>query len=63
MSDLLIPSFLMSNVSEALSSLTKNERMSELLVFLSESLILSFFRKNEGFAQKTNELIPNPVYW
>ena len=43
MSDLLIPSFLMSNVSEALSSLTKNERMSESLVFLSESLILSFF--------------------
>ena len=29
MSDSLIPSFLMSDVSESLRSLTKNERMSE----------------------------------
>ena len=42
MSDLLILSFLVSNVSE---SLTKNERMSESLVFLRESLIRSCFRK------------------
>ena len=31
--------FLVSDVSELLRSLTKNERMSQLLVFLSESLI------------------------
>ena len=72
MSDLFIPFFLMSAVSESLRSLTKNERfkqiaqvthqkwatmseslrlltknewMSELPVFLSKSLIRSFFRK------------------
>ena len=38
MSDSLIPSFLVSNVSESLRSLTKNEQMSKLLVFLSELL-------------------------
>ena len=38
MSDSLIPSFLVSNVSESLRSLTKNERMSELLIFMSDSL-------------------------
>ena len=32
-------------MSESLRSLTNNERMSELLIFLSESLICSFFRK------------------
>ena len=32
-------------VSESLRSLTKNERMSELLIFLSESLICSFLDK------------------
>ena len=35
----------MSDVSESLISLTKNERMSESLIFLSESLIRSFFDK------------------
>ena len=38
--------------------------MSKSLVFLSESLIRSlfanFFSKNEWFAQKTDEQIPNP---
>ena len=47
----LIPSFLMSDVSKS-------------LVFLSESLIRSlfahFFAKNERFAQKSDEQIPNP---
>ena len=38
-SNSLIPPFLMSNVSESLRALTKNERMSESLIFLSESLI------------------------
>ena len=60
MSDSLIPSFVMSNVSELLRSLTKNERMSESLVFLSELLIHSFFHKNERFTQKTDEWIPSP---
>ena len=35
----------MSDVSELLRSLTKNERMSESLIFLSESLICSFLGK------------------
>ena len=38
-------------MSESLRSHTKTERMRELLVFLSEMLIRSFFR---------NELIPSP---
>ena len=45
----------------SLRLLTKNEQMSELLVFLSESLIRSFFRKNERFAQKTDERISSPA--
>ena len=42
MSELLIPPFLVSDVSESLGSLTKNERMTKLLVFLSKSLIRAF---------------------
>ena len=99
MSDSLIPSFLMSDVSELLRSLTKNEwceqiaqvahqkwvtmsnslnfltknyrpwanrsgrsqKISESLVFLSESLIRSFLGKNEQFTKKTDERIPSPV--
>ena len=66
MSNLLIHSFLMSDVSKSLRSLTKNEGMSKSLEFLSELLIHSFFacffeEKNEQFAQKTDEGIPNPV--
>ena len=41
MSDSLIPSFLMSDVSKLLRSVTKNEQMSESL---------GFFTKNEQFA-------------
>ena len=57
----------MRNVSESLRSLTQNEWMSESsLIFLSESLIRSLFAnlfaKNEWFAQKTNEQIPNPAF-
>ena len=67
MSDSLIPSFLVSDVSESLRSLTKNERceriaqvphqkwalpknerMSELLVFLSELLICIFLGKKRA---------------
>ena len=36
-----------------------NERV---VNFLCESLICSFFRKNERFAQKTDEWISNPAY-
>ena len=38
----------MSDVSESLISLTKNDRMSESLIFLSESLISSFFDKKQA---------------
>ena len=38
----------MSDVSESLISLTKNERMSESLIFLSESLIRSFLDKKRA---------------
>ena len=87
MSDLFIPFFLMSAVSESLRSLTKNERfkqiaqvthqkwatmseslrlltknewMSELLVFLSKSLIRSFFRKKRVIHSKTNWAYSQP---
>ena len=50
----------MSDVSQSLRSLTKNERMSESLVFMSKSLIHSFFAKKERFAQKTDEQISSP---
>ena len=46
-------------MSKSLRSLTKNERMSELLVcFLSKLLIR--LQKNERFTQKSDELIPSP---
>ena len=38
----------MSDVSELLRSLTKNERMSKSLIFLSELLIRSFFRLKQA---------------
>ena len=38
----------MSDVSESLILLTKNERMSESLIFLSKSLIHSFLDKKGG---------------
>ena len=45
-------------MSDLLRSLTK---ISKLLAFFNESLIRSFFRKNERFTQRTNEQIPNPA--
>ena len=50
-------------MSDSLRLLTKNERMSESLVFFSKLLIRSFFRKNERFAQKTDEGIPSPAQY
>ena len=49
-----------ATVSKSLRLLTKNEQMSESL-FFSELLICLFFAKNERFAQKTDERIPNPA--
>ena len=50
----------MSDVSKSLRALTKNEQMSESLVFLSKSFIRSFFAKNKRFAQKPTERISSP---
>ena len=66
MSGLLIPSFMVSYVSESLRSLTKNElpwgicsgrspKLSESLVLLSELLIRSFF------SQKTSDSLRKPI--
>ena len=63
-----------ATVSNLIRLLTKNERpwairsgsltkICELLVFLRELLICSFFTKNEWFAQKTKERIPNPEFF
>ena len=54
LSDSLIPSFLMSDLSESLRSLNENEQMNESLFFWSKSLIGSF-ATNKRFAQKTDE--------
>ena len=47
LSDSLIPSFLMSDLSESLRSLNENEQMNESLI--------GSFAKNKRFAQKTDE--------
>ena len=52
----------MSDVSESLISLTKNERMSELLIFLVNRSFAHFLTKNERFARKSNERISSPAY-
>ena len=44
-------------MSESLTSLTKNEPMSELLIFLER--IAHFWAKNERFVKKTDERIPS----
>ena len=50
----------MSDVSNLLRSLTKNERMSESLFYFSKLLICSiFWAKNKWFPQKNNKRIPN----
>ena len=49
-------------MSELLRLLTKNERMSESLIFLSKLLIRLFLGKNEWFTRKSDERIPSPVY-
>ena len=48
-------------MSILLRTLTKNEGMSELLVFLANRSFAHFFAKNKRFAKKNNERIPNPL--
>ena len=50
----------MSDVSELLISLTKNEQMSESLVFWVNRSFAHFLTKNEQLARKSNERIPSP---
>ena len=52
MSDLLIPSFLMSNVSESLRSLTKNEQIACFFEQIAYWLI---------FSQKTSDSLRKPM--
>ena len=60
MSDSLIPSFLVSDLSESLRSLTKNEQIARFFERSAHSLIFS--QKNERFFQKTGERIPSPEF-
>ena len=50
----------MIDVSESLISLTKNEQMSESLIFWANHSFALFWTKNERFARKSNERIPSP---
>ena len=52
----------MSDVSESLRWLTKNEQMSESLFFWANEGFAHFFAKNEQFARKTDERIPNTAF-
>ena len=60
----------MSDVSESLSTLTKNERSWAIHSGRSPKMskreqiaqVANLFAKNEWFAQKTDERIPNPAY-
>ena len=55
MSDSLIPSLLMSNVSELLRSLTKNERCERIANFYEQIVYLLFF------SQKTSDSLTKPM--
>ena len=55
MSDSLIPSFLVSDMSESLRLLTKNEQCEQI------AQVANFLAKNEQFARKTDEQIPSPA--
>ena len=52
----------MSNVSELLIVLTKNEGMSESLIFLSESLIRSFFDKKQAIRSEIKWANSQPCF-
>ena len=51
----------MSDANKSRRLLTKNERMSESLIFLANEQFAHFSQENKWFAQKTDERIPNPV--
>ena len=63
------PLFLMSDVSELLRLLTKNERIAQVAhqkwanrsFFWANRSFANFLAKNEQFAQKTDEQIPSPA--
>ena len=52
-----------ATMSDLLRSLTKNELMSELLVFLSESLIRSFFRKKRAIGSENRWANSQPCFF
>ena len=53
----------MSDVSKSLISLTKNERMSESLIFLSESIIRSFLDKKRAIRSEIKWANSQPCLW
>ena len=69
-SDSLIPFFYELFERESLTKIERCEQIAQvapqklanvrIAPFFSKSLIRSFFAKNERFAQKTDEQIPNP---
>ena len=67
MSDSLIPSFLVSDVSKLLRSLTKNERCEQIAQVVHQKWAnerIACFLANHSFAhffaQKTDEWMPSP---
>ena len=50
------------NMSDSLQSLNKNERMSESIIFLSESLILSFLDKKRAICSEIKWANSQPWY-
>ena len=61
MSESLISSFLVSDVSESLRSLTKNEWCEQIAQVAHQKRANKRFpQKNEQFAEKTNERISSP---
>ena len=48
---------------EQIAQVAHQKWANEQIVFLSESLIRSFFQTNERFAQKTDERIQNPAFY
>ena len=61
-----MPSFLMSDGSESLRSLTKNELCEQIVQVANQKWangsFAHLFAKHEWFAQKTNERIPSPAF-
>ena len=62
-SDLLIPSFLMSDVSKLVRLLSKNKQMSVLLVFLSDLPNCSFFCKKRAIRSENQWVNSQPWFF